>query len=253
MEYIAPIFFCVLLWWLGTGVVLRLDRLPQSAYRSSVWVYGLLVFFVLLALMWLRTQTTQWSSYAAFSSALIIWGWMELLHYSGVVMGPRTDRCPAGVSTRQRFWYALQAMLFHEVAIAAGALVLFIMVVDSPNKVALYTYLVLWLMRISAELNVFFGVAYLPEQWLPKRLQYLMSYRGKQRISAFFLLSVLLATSMCVWLFGRMPDVESDVFGHTSLMLVGCLLVLAIIEHWVLVLPIKWFSLWSWAQRRAAL
>lgn len=253
MEYIAPITFCVLLWWLSTGVVLRLDSLPPRAYRSTVWVYAVVVVFVLAALMWLRTQTTQWSVYAAFSSALIFWGWLELLHYSGYLIGPRTKRCPANVSTWQRFLYALHAMLFHELAIVAGALVLFLMMGDAPNKVALYTYIVLWLMRISAELNVFFGVAYLPEQWLPDRLRYLMSYRGKRRVTLFFPLSVLGAMMVCVWLFTRLPEFATDAFAHTSLMLVGSLLVLAVIEHWVLVLPIKWFSLWSWAQRRAAL
>jgi len=108
-------------------------------------------------------------------------------------------------------------------------------------------------MRLSAELNVFFGVAYLPEQWLPKRLQYLMTYRGDRRASVFFPISIVISMTVCVWLFGQVPDSTNDAFGHSSIMLVGSLLVLAIVEHWVLVLPIKWFSLWSWAQRRAAL
>jgi len=120
MDNIAPIAFCVLLWWLGTGIVLRLDSVPKRSYRSVVWVYSILVVVVLLSVFGLRSITTVWSAYASFSGALVFWGWLEWLHYSGFLIGPRKQPCPLHVSTWGRFVYAFQAMLFHELAIAAG-------------------------------------------------------------------------------------------------------------------------------------
>lgn len=46
----------------------------------------------------------------------------------------------------------------------------------SPNQVAAQTWLVLWVMRLSAKLNIFLGVKNFYEPFLPASLHYLLSY-----------------------------------------------------------------------------
>lgn len=250
-ELWLPVVVCLFLWWLGTGIVLRLDSRPAITYQRTMMLFTTVALASIGALVLLRTQTTVWSAYLAFVATLIIWGWLEFMHYSGYLVGPRTSSCPPGVPLRVRFMYALHAMLYHEIALAAGAVCLWVLTAEFENKTALYTYLVLWLMRISAELNVFFGVAYLPEEWLPKRLQYLMTYRRKKRFNAFFLVSVFVATLICIRVFAQTPSALVDAHQHTANILIGTLLLLAIIEHWLLVLPVKSASLWLWAHGKA--
>ena len=251
LEVAAPVAACLFLWWLGTGIVLRLDSLPERTYRCSVSGLTALAVVVLANLILLRHDTSVSSAYVGFVSALVLWGWLEFMHYSGFLLGPSLQRCPPNVSTRRRFVCALQAMLYHELALALMGAVLLLLMWQSPNKTALYTYLVLWIMRISAELNVFLGVAYLPEEWLPRRLQYLMSYRSGKRLNLLFPVSVGVASVVCVWIFSSLPVRADDAFGHTTLVLTGTLLFLAILEHWLLVVPSKTVSLWSWAHSRA--
>jgi putative photosynthetic complex assembly protein 2 len=62
------------------------------------------------------------------------------------------------------------AIRWHELAIAAGGLLVLLLVVDQPNRVSLWTYGVLWAMRTSAKLNLHFGVRnpgleLLPRTW----------------------------------------------------------------------------------------
>ena len=250
-EMWLPVAVCLFLWWLGTGIVLRLDSRPAVTYHRTMIIFTAVALVSIATLVVLRTQTTVLSAYLAFLATIVIWGWLEFLHYSGYLVGPRTSKCPQGVSHRLRFMYALHAMLYHEIALAAGAVSLWFLTMGSANKTAFYTYLVLWLMRISAELNVFFGVAYLPEEWLPKRLQYLMSYRRIRRFNAFFPVAVTLATLVCVSVFVQSPSALVDAHQHTANLLIGTLLFLAIVEHWLLVLPVKSASLWLWAHGKA--
>lgn len=252
LEFAAPVGVCLLLWWLGTGIVLRLDSLPERTYRLSVVAFTLLVVVVVVGLFTLRNSTTVTSAYLTFTAAIVLWGWLEFLHYSGILLGPGLKRCPDDAPTSKRFMGAVHAMLYHEIAVLLVGIGLMCLLWNSPNKTALYTYLVLWIMRISAELNVFFGVAYLPEEWLPGKLQYLMSYRKTRKLNAFFPVSIIAATAVCLWLFLQLPAKSVDAFGHTSTALTGTLLLLAIVEHWLLVVPTKCVSLWSWAQSRPA-
>ncbi len=244
---LLPVVFCVFIWWIGTGIVLRLNSLSEHTYPRNRAAMTLLAGMVLIGVLSVRTSTGLAGAYVGFIAAIILWGWLEFLHYSGWLLGPRVQACPPGVSGSRRFVCALQAMFYRELAVAAVGVLLISLSAGSPNKVALYTFLVLWLMRLSAELNVFFGVGYLPEHWLPRKLQYLMTYRGTRKYSLFFPLSVTLAVGTCIWIFVQLPDRSIEPFRHTSSMLVGTLLCLAVVEHLLLVVPNNGAALWSWA------
>ncbi len=246
MSSILPVLFCVFTWWLGTGLVLRLDQSPDRMVNRNRLLFTLLTAAVVLVLLAFRQTTSLWSAYFGFLAAIILWGWLEYLYYSGCLIGPRVTECPPNLRLSKRFVYAFQAMFYREMSVAVVGISLFLLSWGSHNKVAFYTYSVLWVMRVSAELNVFFGVGYLPVEWLPERLKYLMSYRSARRTSPMFPMSLALACFTCFALFLQLPP-STDAFGHTAGLLITSLLCLAIVEHILLVVPNNGTALWSWA------
>ena len=107
--------------------------------------------------------------------------------------------------------------------------------------------MVLWVMRLSAKLNVFLGVPNLNEEFLPEHLRYLKSFLTKKPMNLLFPVSVTLATIVTragrAGCRGRRKRARSSRRRCTFL---GTLLALAILEHWFLVLPLPDAALWSW-------
>ena len=66
-------------------------------------------------------------------------------------------------------WSWLCALLAAGIAILAA-------VWSGDNKVALWVFAVLWVMRLLAKLNLHFGVPNLGDELLPPRLRYLGTY-----------------------------------------------------------------------------
>ena len=118
------------------------------------------------------------NAYCAFTCALLVWGWHELSFLSGWITGPRktalragrdglaalrANRCRPSCGTS---WPSSRSALALIVP-SPGA---------SPTRSARQTFLVLWVMRTSAKLNLFLGVRNLSEEFLPPHLSYLQSY-----------------------------------------------------------------------------
>ncbi len=248
VDYLLPIGFCVLLWWAGTGVVLWLNTQQHSGRTVLVTSLCALLSVVVIAL--LSNSNTLWAVYLSFIATLVVWGWSEVMHYSGVLAGPGVEPCKPGLSTPRRFVVACHAVLYHEVLMVSIAALIWVLCTGGVNQTAFYTYLVLWLMRVSAELNVFLGVANLPEEWLPNKVRYLMSFRSVKPVNAFFPFSVAVASAVCIWLFMSLENAITNPVAATSQTLVATLLLLAIIEHWMLVIPMKGTALWAWVENR---
>ena len=60
-------------------------------------------------------------AYLAFTSALLVWGWVELSFLTGWLTGPRKTPLEPGSRGWPRFLAALGAVLWHELAILAAA------------------------------------------------------------------------------------------------------------------------------------
>jgi putative photosynthetic complex assembly protein 2 len=242
--------FAVFIWWFSTGLVLLLDNLPKRTFRWSRWISSALA----VAALWALVQTAQRPDlagvYCAFTSALLVWGWHELSFLTGWVTGPRRQGIAADLGGWPRFRAATAAILWHELAIAATGIFILAVTWDAPNPVGGWTFLVLWLMRISAKLNLFLGVRNLSEEFLPPHLGYLASFFRRRPMNLLFPLSVTAATVVAVLL------VQMALWpwtGHAlavGLALVATMLVLAILEHWLLVLPLPATALWRWAMRQ---
>jgi putative photosynthetic complex assembly protein 2 len=246
-QLVLPILYALLIWWASTGLVLYLDSLPRRTYRWSLAGATALLPVALIVLEFAARSATPVAAYVAFTSALIVWGWLELTFLTGVLTGPRREGCPEGCVGWRRFYYAVQALLWHELAIAAGGALILALTSQAPNQVGFATYAILWVMRISAKLNVYLGVPNLSEDLLPEPIAYLKSYLGRRPMNLLFPFSVTLGTVGVMLLAQAAMRPDADAFLATAHMLAAALLALAVLEHWFLVLPIRDAALWRWA------
>jgi putative photosynthetic complex assembly protein 2 len=244
--------FAVFVWWFSTGIVILLNRMSRSMVALSLALSSLLGVASLLGLAHTSQQTDIAGAYCAFTCSLLAWGWNELSFLTGWITGPRTTALPYGATGWYRFVESLRAVLWHELAIFLVGCSIFAITWEAPNQVGAGTYLVLWVMRTSAKLNLFFGVRNLSEEFLPVHLAYLQSFFRRRRLNAFYPFALALASLALWWLaaYGLNPSAsQTQVVGSV---LVGTMLGLAIVEHLMLVLPVDTSSLWRWALRTKA-
>ena len=104
-------------------------------------------------------------------------------------------------------------------------------------------------MRLSAKLNLFFGVPQVGEQYLPLHLCYIGSYFKSGRISPFFFFTM--ALSVVVWSLMVWELQTGAVMISTGWVLLSSLLGLAIIEHLLMVFALPLQRLWGWAMKRS--
>jgi putative photosynthetic complex assembly protein 2 len=243
----APVAYTLLLWWFTTGLILLLDGLGRSSYRWSLGGAALLAGLGLVALHYTAEQATATDAYVAFTSALLIWGFVELAFLTGVLTGPRRTDCPPGARGWTRLRAALGAILHHELALIAAGLA--IALVSGVDHIGFWTFAALWLMRQSAKINLYLGVRNTGEQFLPPQLTYIASYFRRRPMNLLFPWSVLALTAAAVLLLFATMAVSQPGNEHTSLTLLTTLVVLGLLEHWFLVLPMDVDALWRWSLR----
>jgi putative photosynthetic complex assembly protein 2 len=241
--------FVLGVWWLSTGVVLGMVWLRASTFRASMALFSVLALAGIAGLLWSSQQPTSTGAYVAFSSALAVWGWHELAFLLGIVTGPRKVPCPPEARGWRRFAYATATVIHHEVAMALTLVGVIALTWGSPNQVGTWTFLVMWIMRLSAKFNVFLGVRNLSEEFIPDHLRYLPSYFRRARMNPLMPFSILGASAVTAVLAADALSLEATPFvlvGHT---LVATILALAVVEHVFLALPVPDALLWRWAIR----
>ena len=249
-EFGLPALVAALVWWFLTGAILYLDGLPRSTFRWSFSAASVLLVGALYDLHASALDPSTAGAYTAFTCAVLAWGWLEMSFLMGFVTGPRKTACGAGCHGGwAHFVHATEAILYNELATLAGGLTVIALTWGGVNKVGLWTYLVLWSMRLSAKLNLFLGVLNTGEAFLPEHLQYLKGFFRNRRMNLLFPVSIAASTIVAVQLAQRCLAADEPARA-VGLALVTSLLVLAILEHWFMVLPIRVERLWNWAMRR---
>jgi putative photosynthetic complex assembly protein 2 len=119
----------------------------------------------------------------------------------------------------------------------------------AENQIGTWTFLVLWIMRTSAKLNLYFGVRNLSEEFLPAHLAYMGSYFLKRPMNFFLPISVIASSIVLGLMLMRAFEPGSPTAMTVGLLLVSTMLAMAILEHLLLVLPLQSTALWKWALR----
>jgi putative photosynthetic complex assembly protein 2 len=249
-KLMLAVMFAVFIWWFSTGVVLLLNRMSKTAVRLSQVLSSVLGLVALWGLAHTAQQSSVAGAYCAFTCALLVWGWHELSFLTGWITGPRKTALAAGLPKAERFVQAVRAILWHEIGIALVGLAIVVITWQAPNQVGTGTFLVLWVMRTSAKLNLFFGVRNLSEEFLPAHLKYLESFFKRRAMNAFFPFAVLAACAVLVRLVMGALDPSASIAAVTGSALVATMLALAVLEHAMLVLPLDTTALWRWALRQ---
>jgi putative photosynthetic complex assembly protein 2 len=241
--------YTVLIWWFSTGVILYLNGLPRHTFRwTMLAATGILV--AALAGLHVSSQVTEvWAAYCAFTCAVLVWAWQEIGFLLGFVTGSRKTECPKGARGWQKFGFAAETVFYHEIALVVLGAAVWLVSQGAPNQVGLWTYLVLWAMRQSAKLNVYFGVRNLNESFLPAHLKYLQTYFTRKAMNAFLPISVVLSSLIVVPIWQAVGAAGIGGFEVVALTLTASLLSLAILEHFFLVVPLPFDLLWKWGLR----
>jgi putative photosynthetic complex assembly protein 2 len=246
LHYSAAVVFVILAWWLSTGTILiaagrQTPRIvPVMAAATAIAMAG-------FAGLWISSGMADGEGvYLGFLSALAIWAWHEASFLTGLVTGPRRQPCPANLSGYARFKAAFEAIRDHELAIAATGIVIVGLSAGAENRIGMWTFLLLWGMRITAKLVLFLGAPHVAVAMLPPRLAYMASYFRTDRISAVFPAFVIAMTFAFALLCHAAATAAELHDGVTATML-ATFLALAIIEHLFLVFPVSDAALWRWA------
>jgi putative photosynthetic complex assembly protein 2 len=250
-ELLGPPLTAVLLWWLGTGVVILLDRVPAACGGHKVVTFVAASSFTVAALLCIAHTARDPSvagAYAGFACALVVWGWHELAFISGWVTGPRRLAVTPGAPRLQRLREAVGVLLWHEIALLATGGALWWWIGGSANPTAAWTFTLLYAMRVSAKLNLYLGVRNLALDFLPPHLLYLGSYFRERRFNALMPWSLLAGAAVVAWLIAAAAATGGG--ARTAHLLLASLLVLALVEHLMMVLPLQPSALWKWALRQ---
>jgi putative photosynthetic complex assembly protein 2 len=248
-DHVQAALFVLGVWWLSTAIVLGMVWLRRSTFRVSVAAVSAVAVAGLYGLLWSSRHETAAAAYVAFSAALAVWAWHELTFLLGIVTGPRKAPCPPDAQGWRRFGFATAAVIHHEVALALTLVAIVALTAGQPNQVGMWTFLVLWIMRLSAKLNLFLGVRNLTEEFIPEHLRYLVSYFRRARLNALMPVSIVAASAVVVRLAAESLSDGATTFVLVGRTLVATLLMLAVVEHVFLAVPVPDAVLWRWAIR----
>lgn len=237
------------LWWFSTGVILMRVRAADNA-GADQHIWSCVLSLPLLAggvygVHQTVADATAVGAFLAFLSAMAIWGWIELAFLSGLITGPNRAPCPPGATGRERFLRGALTLAWHEAALVVALAVLAYLTRGAVNDFALWTFAVLFFARVSAKLNLFFGVPRIHTEFLPRTLSHLPSHFRRSGVSWFFPLSVSILSWAAYCMLDRLW--QADTAGQeTGFALLAALTLLALLEHWFMVVPLPDQKLWRW-------
>ncbi len=252
IDIALPIAYALLFWWFSTGALLYLDGLPRRSHRWSLLGAGLLALPAVYGLHVASAATGVANAYLAFTCALLVWAWVEMSFLMGFITGPRRTPCPSEARGWQRFSLAVGVIWHHELLLIACLGLIVAVSWGGENQLGAWTFLGLWLMRLSTKLNVFLGARNLNESWLPEHLAYLESYFTRRRMNALFPVSLALSLGITWLVFRAAFAADATAAESTGLLLLGSLLALGVVEHLFLMLPVSLDAIFRWGFRSRA-
>jgi putative photosynthetic complex assembly protein 2 len=233
------------LWWFSTGAILWVVRKADSdGPDGHIWASLLSVPVLFAGVVGLNMSlelSGASGAYVGFLAALAIWGWIEQAFLSGLVTGPNRAACPVASTGWNRFIHAVGTIAYHEGLLVVALIALWMVSANSDNQIAFWTFSVLFFARVSAKLNLFFGVPHINTEFIPKPLAHLPSYFRIRKINWVFPFSISgLTFAVACWLERLYAT------GDVAFAFLAALTALALLEHWLMVLPLPDAKLWRW-------
>lgn len=249
MLYLWTALFALGSWWLSTLLLLKRVQLPDSSNRQTLLVVSaVLLFGVLLIGISLQLESAL-GACIGFGGALAVWCWHEAVYLLGMLTGPRPLPCPPHARLADRFRFGIKTSLYHELAVLLTVAVVWLWSFGEPNAVGAKALTMLWLLRWSTKINIFFGVINLHTEFWPDRLRYLETYVGDRPNRWAMLGSLALIMLLGAWaLLPVLQDGGSNAMHQTAAaMLLMMLVGLGALEHVLLGLRVRDEWLWTLA------
>ena len=226
--------FVLIVWWGATQALLWLVRLVPA--RALGWsALGLGALGATAAIGAADVEGAA-GAYVGFTAGILIWAAFEVAFLSGSVLGiDTTARSPA---LGARAWAALRSILWHELALIA-TLVALALLLPASNKVALWTFVLLWAMRASAKLNLFLGVRNQCAEFLPEPVAHLARHFRDRALNPLFPVSVFAGTLASALLLRAGLDPTASAHDSAAALLLAALAALGTLEHWLMVTPLS--------------
>ena len=241
------LFITLSLWWLFTGLALISAHQDPPIKNLLFGLSTVVAIACLSSVPYIAADHSILAVFFGFLVALLIWAWLELMFLMGVVTGPNKSLALPGIGLGQKFKLALSTMIYHEVVvISVIGLTLFLGGNQPANPIVFFVLLLLWLMRCSTKLNLFFGVRHFNHGWLPKSHKHVASYVSVGKNSALMAPSSFLAAIFALLLFSR-AFATDDTSVALSLFLLAWVAALAAVEHVFLMYRVGEEALWRWA------
>jgi putative photosynthetic complex assembly protein 2 len=240
MMIAAAISFVLVLWAVSTAAIFYLDSLPVRTFKISFTAASIVLAVSAWVIWSLPGDQSTTAILASFAAALLAWGWTEMALYMGFITGPRKHRCEHGCHGITHFGHAIEANLWHElVVIVFAALIWF-----SGNQTALWCFVMLWLMHLSARLNVFLGVRNVSEEFVPAHMEVLKGFLRRRNMNPLFPVSCGLLVVLLIYL--------AQLQQSLSVTMAITLAAIGLLEHVLLMLPLPIERLWHWSLTRSA-
>jgi putative photosynthetic complex assembly protein 2 len=241
------VFVTVFAWWFSTGLILILVRTPRRYHRFLLASYGVISVVAAFGLFASANANSIGLVYCGFFCALTLWGWHEASFLMGVITGPRPMACPSGAKGWRRFYFATATLIYHEIALFLTLVAIVAMSHESTNKIGLYTFAVLFAMRLSSKLNIFLGVPNLTDEFFPDHLAHLKTYLPKRAMNPLMPLSLIGALAAIYWQWSMLTQVTPNSPSAILSVIVLTLTILGMIEHVFMITPLPDAVLWRWA------
>lgn len=236
-------------WWFATGAILMVvkhaDRFGLRGRRRATAAGLPILFLGIWGFEATLSDPSVFGAYVGFLAALGIWGWIELAFLTGVISGPIQKPCPPGVPEWERFLRAWGTVAFHEMLLVLALIIMVTNGWGAENTFGLWTFIILYTARISAKLNLYFGVPKINTEFLPTALMHLPSHFRIARLNWVFPISITALTfAVACWLERlHAATTQGDAIGFA---LLTAITGLALLEHWLMVLPLPDERLWRW-------
>jgi putative photosynthetic complex assembly protein 2 len=235
MMLLLAIAYVVVLWGLSTALIFYLDSLPTRTFRWSMSAATLVLLACLAAIWQFRNDTGPSAVLISFAAGLLAWGWTEMSLYMGYITGPRKQRCAKDCSGLKHFGHAVGANLWHELVVIGLAALIWLI----GNETALWCFVMLWLMHLSARLNVFLGVRNVSEEFVPAHMDILKGFLRRRNMNALYPFSCAILLGLVVYLI-LLPQ-------SLTITMAATLATIGLLEHILLMLPFSIERMWHWS------
>jgi putative photosynthetic complex assembly protein 2 len=239
----------VFAWWFFTGAILFAVRKSDAgnavAHGRSVVLAVPMLALGFAGLVVSAGTVSVLNVYMAFLSALMVWGWVELAFLAGIITGPERRPCPAGLMGRARFIRAWRTVAHHELLLLAAFIGVIGATWGGSNIIGPATFGVLFGARISAKLNLFYGVPRINTEFVPQPLAHMTSYFRMGGVTPAFPIGIGFLTVLILWCATGLTSAATPA-DATGFALLTAMATLAAIEHALMVIPLPDAKLWRW-------